>query len=75
MLVLVEDAAEAVMSADAEGSGFVESVIGAGNGWSGRAFASPWCGRCSSQNCSNSGRAWIRCRWFQISGKRRVKPA
>jgi hypothetical protein len=41
MLVLVEDAAEAITSADMQAASQSESVIGSGSRGSGRAFAMP----------------------------------
>jgi hypothetical protein len=51
MLVLVEDAAEAVASSDVE-VGYLVRIddlswqLVVGSWWSGRAFTMPWCGRC-----------------------------
>jgi hypothetical protein len=45
MFVLVEDAAEAIVSSYVEGGHLVGSTIVVGNE-SGRAFAIPWYGRC-----------------------------
>jgi hypothetical protein len=46
MLVFVEDAAEAVASSYVEAGRLGRSAISRGSGFTGRAFAMPWCGRC-----------------------------
>jgi hypothetical protein len=47
MLVLVEDAAEAVVFSYVEAGDLVWIGIGLGRGCSGRVLAMPWCGRCA----------------------------
>jgi hypothetical protein len=46
MLVLVENAAEAVVSVDVKPVVASSPGIGEGSARSGRALAIPWCGRC-----------------------------
>lgn len=43
MFVLMEEAAEPVMSVDAQVG---DAAVGGGSGCSGQAFAMPWCRRC-----------------------------
>ena len=65
MFVVVEDAAGALASSYVE-AGYLVRICD----WRGqsvqRALAMPWCWRCPLENCSNSRRAWVRWRWFQI---------
>jgi hypothetical protein len=74
MLELVQDATAPISSADSSLESRSGSVIGSGEGASGRALSMPWRGRWSLLRIPHWRNVCSRCRWLQISVRSSSSP-